>query len=143
MKNAITVLCFILILAGLSISPTAESEAELLARLLYAECRGESDEGRLAVAQCVLDRVSTDHRDFRRQDTIRKVITAKNQFAKPGELTDELLDVAKRAIAGERAFPDHEVLFFRATKSTDDWWDKYIGHIGRHAFFGRERIKND
>ena len=140
MKRIILTILMISVLINALITISyAESEAELLARLLYTECRGEDEKGQLAVAQCVIDRRDTNHNDFKKQDTIKKVITAKNQFAKPGKLTDELLAIAQRAIDGERAYPHHEVLFFRKTKKTGDWWTPYIGEIGKHKFYGCKR----
>lgn len=128
-----------MVIAGLCVSPAAESDAEIIARVLFSECRGEDELGQLAVGQCIVDRRDTDYRDFRRQNTIRAVVTAKRQFAGPGRLTPDLLAVAERALNGERAFPEHEVLFFRQTKKDGDWHAPKIDKLGCHTFYGYER----
>lgn len=53
-----------------------DSEIEMLAKVIYREARGESKEYQAAVAWCVLNRV--DAKGY--GDTIKKVITAPNQF---------------------------------------------------------------
>lgn len=128
------------IMAGPSEPETVKSEpkfsmedALLLARLLYAECRGEPREGRLGVAQCALDRLE----DGRWGKTLKEVITARRQFAAPGLLSEELLADAIAALTGERAFPDHRILYFRSKVSGGRaWFAPYVKHIGGHAFYG-------
>lgn len=108
-------------------------DAELLARLLWSECRGENRTGQLAVAQCVLDRLE----DGRWGETIAEVISSKRQFAKPGRLTEELLSVAVAALTGERAMPEHRILYFRSkVAGPQNWHAPYLAHIGGHAFYG-------
>lgn len=108
------------------------SDAELLARLLYAECRGESRRGQLMVAQCVLDRLA----DGSWGSDMKSVIYAYGAFADPGKLTDGLLAVAQSALNGERYDDRHAIIYFRRTRSVKDWFAPYLGHIGQHAFYG-------
>lgn len=110
-------------------------DAELIARVIWSEARGECYEGQLAVAQTIIDRVA----DGRWGDTVSSVVHWPNQFASPGRLTDELLEVAVAALEGERYLPDYEILFFRMTSSTGDWYSPYIEKIGCHALYGYER----
>ncbi len=112
-----------------------QAEAELLARLLYAEARGEPREGQIMVAQCVLDRLESGLWG----DTITRVIYAPGQFAAPGKLTDALLEVAVAALEGERAMPEYSILYFRCARSTGAWYAPYITHYGPHACYGYER----
>lgn len=109
-----------------------ESDAESLARRLYAECRGESREGKLMVAQCILDRVA----DGTWGSKLETVLSSPNQFAPPGKLTDDLLAVAEAALAGERFSDQYMILYFRETASTGDWYAPYLGHVGGHAYYG-------
>lgn len=112
----------------------SDTEAELLARILYAECNTESREGRLMVAQCVIDRIESGHWGT----TVSNVVYAPGQFASPGRLTDELLDVAEDALAGEHFNEDYTILYFRRTSGTQAWHAPYLGHIGVHAYYGYE-----
>lgn len=53
-----------------------DSDLELMARVIYAEARGEPYEGQVAVGAVILNRVKSD----RFPNTIREVIYAPNQF---------------------------------------------------------------
>jgi spore germination cell wall hydrolase CwlJ-like protein len=118
-----------------AVSALSRQDTELLARLLYAECRGEPREGWLMVAQCVFDRME----DGTWGSTVSEVVYALGQFAVPGQLTDELLAAAESAAMGERFLEGTEILYFRKTQSTADWLAPYMGHIGAHAYYGYER----
>jgi N-acetylmuramoyl-L-alanine amidase len=102
------------------------AEIELIARLLYSEARGEPLEGQFAVIECVLDRVSEGF-----GDSVSSVIFANGQFAKPGPLRKELVEVV-------RNYQDtnYQILYFRKTKSKKHWYAPYLFHIGNHAFYG-------
>lgn len=116
-----------------------QQDAELLARLLYAECRGEPRGGWWLVAQCVMDRLE----DGRWGKTVKEVITAKGQFAKPGLVTNELLEVARATLCGEKVFPHYRILYFRRTSSKSDWHASYLRHVGNHAAYGYKREEAD
>ena len=79
MKRIIT--CVLGIIFALSISTAQAQEftdAEILAKLMWTECRGvKSKTEQAAVAWCVLNRV--DHEAY--QDTIKEVVLQKYQFA--------------------------------------------------------------
>jgi spore germination cell wall hydrolase CwlJ-like protein len=107
------------------------SDAELLARILYAECNGEPYEGQLMVAQCVIDRINSGY-----GDTVAEVVYASGQFARPGRLTDKLVEVAAAALNGERFSYTHRILYFRRTSSDNDWYAPLLGRIGNHAYYG-------
>lgn len=108
------------------------AEAELLARVLYSECRGEPVEGQYLVAQCAIDRLESGIWG----DTLKEVLESPNQFAKPGKLDEELLKVSEAVLGGERYDPDVRILYFRRTKSVEDWYAKYLYHVGCHAAYG-------
>jgi spore germination cell wall hydrolase CwlJ-like protein len=107
------------------------SEAELLARVLYAECNGEPYEGQLMVAQCVVDRIESGY-----GDTVAEVVYASGQFARPGRLTDNLLEVAAAALNGIKFSYSHKILYFRRSASESDWHAPLLGRIGNHAYYG-------
>lgn len=112
--------------------PYSAADTELLARLLWSECRGEPYEGQLMVAQCVLDRLA----DGRWGSTLESVITAPNQFATPGSLDEKLLEVAEAALGGERYDPTVQILYFQVSSSSRDWHAPYLGKVGNHAYYG-------
>ena len=59
------------------IKKITKSEAELLARIVYLEARGEGDKGERAVIETILNRVAS--KKF--PDSIKKVLSQKNQFS--------------------------------------------------------------
>ena len=117
------------------ISYTAQDEAEL-ARIVYWEARGESEEGQLAVANVVLNRVR--HKAW--PNTIRGVIHQRGQFTPTQSkrygrvhVPEQYREIARRALDGERAVDDDTVYFSRGKGGYGHGWYK----IGRH-WFGRK-----
>lgn len=117
-------------------SVTAE-EKELLAKLVHAEARGESYEGKVAVATVVLNRV--DSSQF--PDTITEVIYEKNQFSPVSdgsinlEPSEEAIEAANEAIALQEEGTD--ATFFYNPDATNDQWIRtlpVIEIIGNHYF---------
>lgn len=99
-KRIIILFLLILVVAATICSPAMatgterDTEAEMLAKILYRECRGVPSKTRqAAVAWCVLNRV--DHEDY--PDTIYEVATQKHQFAwvEKTPVTDELYALAQ------------------------------------------------
>jgi hypothetical protein len=80
MTKLITILLTLALLltpAGASAATWTDDDADMLARMMYGECRGvESDMERAATAWVVLNRVDADGYG----DTIKAVVTAKKQF---------------------------------------------------------------
>lgn len=71
-----------------------ETDAEILAKVMYTEARGVgSKTEQAAVAWCVLNRV--DHEAY--PDTVREVVTQRHQFAwrASAPVTKELLELAQ------------------------------------------------
>lgn len=117
-------------------SVTAE-EKELLAKLVHAEARGESYEGKVAVATVVLNRV--DSSQF--PDTITEVIYAKNQFSPVSdgsinlEPSEEAIEAVNEAIALQEEGTD--ATFFYNPDATNDQWIRTLPVteiIGNHYF---------
>ncbi|MFW6035815.1 MAG: cell wall hydrolase [Halothermotrichaceae bacterium] len=115
-----------------------DDDRDLLASLIYAESRGESLEGQIAVGAVVLNRVESV--DF--PNTIREVIYQKEQFT---PITNGQIDLipnsnayraADMALSGED--PSLGALFFYNPKKarTLDWLStrKTTIRIGDHIF---------
>ena len=129
-----------------------DKDLYLLARLVYSESGGEPYEGKLAVANVVINRMK------RKNYTLTKVIYQKGQFdgiktsrfisTKKGEeiVFKECLKAAEEILEGKRILP-HTVQYFHNPKtSTDNKWTRYIEKhqymkIGRHLFCHNPREK--
>ena len=107
-----------------------EEETQLLAKLVYVEARGESEEGQQAVAEVVLNRFASG----RYGKSFSALIRDEDQFvprtlldkAKPGQAQYEAID---RALYGPYVLP-MEVMYYGRTAITENEW----GKIGRHIF---------
>ena len=92
-----------------------DRELEMLAKTVWGEAAGCSpDEWRLVI-WTVFQRVDSEHRDFRNQNTIEAVLTAPNQFAGYNEsfsvdpdIYEVVAEEAAKWFAGE-APPTHEI----------------------------------
>ncbi len=116
-------------------------EVMLLARAIYAEARGESFTGQVAVGAVILNRLES--REF--PETIREIIMQKQsgvyQFTpvKDGSINLEPDEVAIcaaiQAIAGHD--PTNGALYFYNPETATDQWIKslpVIARIGNHVF---------
>lgn len=113
-------------------------EILLLAKIIYAEARGEPFEGQVAVGAVVLNRV----RDPRFPNTITEVIYQKGQFIPVSDGTINLtpnqtaIRAAKTALSG--VDPSGGALFFYNPKiATTTWWFEnrpVTRVIGNHVF---------
>ena len=115
-----------------------QSDLDELARIVYWEARGESEEGQLAVANVVLNRV----RHSAWPDSIRGVIYQKHQFTptessryKRVKVPASYYEIARRALAGEQAVDDDYTFFARGKQTR---YAKDFVRIGHH-WFGRRK----
>ena len=107
-----------------------EEETNLLAKLIYVEARGESEDGQQAIAEVVLNRYTSGlfgkslSAMIQDEDAFvpRKLLNA----AKPSQAQYEAID---RALYGPYVLPK-EVMFYGRVRTTDSLW----GSIGRHIF---------
>lgn len=107
-----------------------EEETNLLAKLIYVEARGESEDGQQAIAEVVLNRYTSGMFGksltamIQDEDAFvpRKLLNA----AKPSQAQYEAID---RALYGPYVLPK-EVMFYGRVRTTDSLW----GSIGRHIF---------
>lgn len=112
-------------------------EIELMARIIYAESRGESELGQLAVARVIVNRLQ----DPRFPDTITEVICQPGQFIPvesglPDTVPAKFVELAKRAFSEED--PTSGALYFYNPNKTTrpEFWatrTKLIT-IGNHIF---------
>lgn len=112
-------------------------DLDLLARIIYAEARGESFEGQVAVGAVVLNRVQ--HPDFPK--SIKDVVYQPGQFTavadKQIELKpdDEAYQAAQAALEGQD--PSNGAIYYYNPKIATDPWIKtrnIIRSIGNHKF---------
>ena len=116
-----------------------ENELDMLAKIIYAEARGESYNGKVAVGAVIMNRIKSS----KYPNTIRDVIFAPKQFspvsngtyysAKPGEAEYQ---AAKDALNG--VDPTNGALTFYAYTYTYSAYHESMHHtatIGNHKFF--------
>lgn len=107
-----------------------DEETTLLARLIYVEARGECEDGQQAIAEVVLNRITSGLFG----NSLTNLINDESQFvprkllkeAKPGQAQYEAID---RALYGPYVLPK-EVMFYGRVRTTDRVW----GNIGAHIF---------
>lgn len=120
-----------------------DTERELISKLIVTESRGEPLEGKMAVAQVVLDRWLTTG------GSIEEIIYAPNQFAEPySGSTDEFPDcrLATSLVfdMGYRIFDATTLYFFNPETSNPKAMaqirqnTQYLDTIGNHEFRGSE-----
>jgi hypothetical protein len=108
----------------------SQADRDLIARVVWAEARGESDEGQQAVAEVVLNRLHSENFP----DNVYDVIYGEGQFrtawlldkAEPYQTQYEAIE---RAIYGPYVLPEN-VVFFAWEKVNNKVW----GSIGNHIF---------
>ncbi|MBQ7920679.1 MAG: cell wall hydrolase [Lachnospiraceae bacterium] len=122
-------------------------EYEMLLRIVEAEAGGEDTEGKILVANVVLNRVESD----KFPDTIEEVIFQKNgkvtQFSPVAdgryytvEVSEDTIEAVNRALSGEDL--SQGALYFAARSSADSdnmrWFDRHLTFLfkhGGHEFF--------
>lgn len=108
----------------------SEQEKAYIARVVYAEARGEPFEGKAAVAAVVLNRFESGK--FGR--TVKKVVFARNQFAVSRRYNAECMAAVTAAIDQRDAFPDN-MYYFQVSRSKRWRNFKYYTRIGHHSFY--------
>lgn len=110
-----------------------DEERAMLAKVVWLEARGESNEGQQAVAEVILNRLASDNFP----DDLRSVIYAENQFrsskhldeAKPYQLQYEMIE---NAFYGPYVLPE-DVYYFATSAKTSKVWGKIGGHVFCYA----------
>lgn len=108
----------------------SEQEKAYIARVVYAEARGEKFEGKVAVAVVVLNRFESGQ--FGK--TVKRVVFSRNQFAVSARYSAECMEAVETAIDRDDAYPD-DMYYFRVSKSKR--WRNFDYHtrIGNHSFY--------
>ena len=104
-------------------------ERQLLARVIWAEARGECEDGQQAVAEVVLNRMASP----RFGDTLNNVIYAEGQFRSVPYLDEAepyqaQYDAIERAIYGPYILPE-DVVHFATFRTNNNVWGQIGGHI--------------
>ena len=104
-------------------------ERQLLARLIWAEARGECEEGQQAVAEVVLNRMASENFG----NTLKGVIYAEGQFRSVSCLEDAepyqaQYEAIERAIYGPYVLPE-DVVHFATFRTNNNVWGQIGGHI--------------
>ena len=112
------------------ISAYSSAEKKLIARVVYAESRGEIFEGQVAVATVVLNRYESGK--FGR--SISKIVFASDQFAITEKYNSESLKAVERAISKLGSYP-RNMYYFQVSKSRV--WRNFVYYkrIGNHSFY--------
>lgn len=128
----------------------SEKDEACLARNIYYEARGESEQGKYAVAQTTLNRLKTK----RWGETICKVVYSKAQFSwtlqkklpKPaGQAWEDSQWIARRVLRGDQVPSLDNALFYHADYVKPNWRDPFakIQQVGAHIFYARAKTKTE
>jgi hypothetical protein len=117
------------------------SQAEILALLIYSEARGESEQGQIAVAHVVLNRVK---RPCWWGHDIHSVILSPKQFSGFNNLKTippippQFIDLANRILSGQTSDPTNGSTHFYARWIQTPLWASKLTHtitIENHHFY--------
>lgn len=149
-KNMLFVQILIGVLLSLFIvQPSKASEVKYLALMIHNEARGESLQGKMAVANVVFNRVK--HREF--PNTIRAVITQKGQFQwyRNAKLRSKKPIPQSTMKLAQKLYKDFKQnkrrdntsgsLFFVSNKVHPAPRAYFIKRIGGHKFFGIRKAR--
>ena len=119
----------------------SDEEKDLLARLVEAEAKGESYEGKVAVATVVLNRVDSPQFPNNVTDVIKHVVGDSYAFSpvQNGEIKKPASKEAKRAVDASLTRKDRlhdSIYFYNPDTATDDWIRSrnVVKTIGHHVF---------
>lgn len=122
---------------GVTGKSISQEELELLARVIYAEARGEGIEGQVAVGAVVLNRL----KDPEFPKTIKEVIFQRGAFTAVDDKQIHLLpnevafQAAQKALEGKD--PTGGALYYYNPQTAKDRWIKtrpVVKRIGNHTF---------
>ena len=118
----------LLLRLGLMVGEGMDEDIQHLANAIYHEARGESQEGKIAVGQVILNRVA----DPRFPGSIYEVIYQPKQFSgiRQYKVPQSYVDMAKGILAGNYANLIGKSLFFNNFRQKGC---KFL--IGHHCFF--------
>lgn len=115
--------------------PEPHPDAQVLAEVIWAEARGETYEGKVAVGAVVVNRIQRP--TF--PEDIHSVVHSGGQFASRGGArpTEECVRAAEEALAGQDP-TGGAVYFYNPVTATDPWirTRPVLAQIGNHIFAG-------
>lgn len=119
----------------------SNEEKDLLARLVEAEAKGESEEGKVAVATVVLNRVDSPRFPNNVTKVIHQVMGGSYAFStvQNGEIkkpaSDEAIQAVNEALTRKDRLHD-AIYFYNPDIATDDWIRSrtVVKTIGNHVF---------
>lgn len=119
-----------------------EDEIEIFERIVEAEVSTNNYEGKLAVANVILNRIESD----RFPNTMKEVVFARRQFSPIGDgryykvkVSDLTKQVVKDALAGYRMIERDVYYFCTPTAPGKGWFEtdlRKVGYIEPHNFYG-------
>ncbi|WP_342431013.1 cell wall hydrolase [Neobacillus sp. FSL H8-0543] len=119
----------------------SNQEKDLFARIVEAEAKGESYEGKVAVATVVLNRVESPHFPNTVTDVINEVVGDAYAFTpvQNGEIKKPASDEAIQAVDEALTRKDrlnNSIYFYNPDIATDDWITtrQVVTKIGNHVF---------
>ena len=121
----------------------SKSDTEILCRIVEAEATGQEIEGKMLVANVILNRVNSD----KFPDTVKEVVFANKQFSpiRDGRyykvtITKETKEAVERVLNGEDE--SHGAVYFmsrkRASAKNVSWFDNHLTRVavyGAHEFY--------
>lgn len=115
------------------------AERQLLAKVIWAEARGESPEGQQAVAEIVLNRILSENFP----EDVRDIVYQEGQFRTLGQLMEAepgqaQYQAIENAIYGPYMLPQ-DVVYFATYKTNENVW----GTIGGHIFCYEEDVEDE
>lgn len=105
-----------------------DDEKKMIARVVYAEARGESFEGKVAVAQVILNRYESG----KFGKSIESVVYSKHQFAVGRRYDYACMEAVEYAIDNS-PYPKNMYYFQKSKRK--NWHGKYFDRIGNHSFY--------
>ncbi len=106
-----------------------DREKEMIAYVVYAEARGERFEGKVAVAQVVINRFESG----RFGKSVKKVVYARSQFAVSKRYNKSCMDAVEHAIENR---PHPENMYYFQVSKRKKWRNfVYYRRIGNHSFY--------
>jgi spore germination cell wall hydrolase CwlJ-like protein len=112
------------------INTYSEQEKIYIARVVYAESRGEVFDGQVAVARVVLNRFESG----KFGSSVKRVVFARHQFAVSKKYNDKAMAAVEEAILSSSDFPS-DMYYFQASKRKHWRNFEYYKRIGGHSFY--------
>ena len=108
-----------------------------LTRVVYGEARGESDEGKIAVAWTVINRHNISGKSIQFEATKKSQFCCYSDEMKEANARDKCKQIADDAINGRNSDPTGGATFFYSGNNVPSWakGKSPCATIGGHKFF--------